>query len=74
MSVENLRATTVEVADASGYRREPLLDFFMTRYKQAYANEIAAFVHAVESGSADEAVWRGRAQGPPDGGCGGCVA
>jgi myo-inositol 2-dehydrogenase/D-chiro-inositol 1-dehydrogenase len=47
---ENVRATTVEVADAGGYRREPLLDFFMTRYTEAYANEIAAFIQAIESG------------------------
>lgn len=46
VTAENVRATTVEVANASGYRREPLLDFFMTRYTQAYANEIAAFVAA----------------------------
>jgi myo-inositol 2-dehydrogenase / D-chiro-inositol 1-dehydrogenase len=47
LSAENIRATTVEFANADGYRREPLLDFFMTRYTQAYANEIAAFVAAV---------------------------
>ncbi|WP_181703773.1 inositol 2-dehydrogenase [Chthonobacter albigriseus] len=47
VSAENLRATTVEVADADGYRRDPLLDFFMTRYTQAYANEIAAFLKGV---------------------------
>jgi myo-inositol 2-dehydrogenase/D-chiro-inositol 1-dehydrogenase len=47
---ENVRATTVEVANAEGYRREPLLDFFMTRYTQAYANEIAAFIKALEAG------------------------
>ena len=50
VSAENVRETTVEVADASGYRRDPLLNFFMTRYTQAYANEIAAFIAAVEAG------------------------
>jgi myo-inositol 2-dehydrogenase/D-chiro-inositol 1-dehydrogenase len=50
VSAENVRATTVEVADADGYRRDPLLNFFMTRYTQAYANEIAAFIEAVEAG------------------------
>ena len=50
ISAENLRATTVELADAAGYRRDPLLNFFMTRYTQAYANEIAAFVAALEAG------------------------
>ena len=48
VSAENVRATTVEVANSEGYRREPLLDFFMTRYTQAYANEIGAFLKAVE--------------------------
>ena len=52
VSAENVRETTVEVADASGYRRDPLLNFFMTRYTQAYANEIAAFIAAVEAGRA----------------------
>jgi myo-inositol 2-dehydrogenase/D-chiro-inositol 1-dehydrogenase len=50
VSAENLRQTTVEVADATGYRRDPLLNFFMTRYTQAYANEIAAFIAAIEAG------------------------
>jgi myo-inositol 2-dehydrogenase / D-chiro-inositol 1-dehydrogenase len=50
VSAQNLRETTVEVADATGYRRDPLLNFFMTRYTQAYANEIAAFIAAVEAG------------------------
>lgn len=51
VSAENLRATTVEIANGEGYRREPLLNFFMTRYTAAYANEIAAFLKAVESGT-----------------------
>ncbi|MBH0236627.1 inositol 2-dehydrogenase [Methylobrevis albus] len=51
VSAENLRATTVEIATADGYRREPLLDFFMTRYTQAYANEIAAFLAGVAAGT-----------------------
>ena len=50
VSAENLRETTVEVANASGYLRDPLMNFFMTRYTQAYANEIAAFVEAVAAG------------------------
>jgi myo-inositol 2-dehydrogenase/D-chiro-inositol 1-dehydrogenase len=50
VSAENLRATNVEVANGDGYRREPLLNFFMTRYTEAYRNEIAAFIAALESG------------------------
>jgi myo-inositol 2-dehydrogenase/D-chiro-inositol 1-dehydrogenase len=38
---------SIEIAGAGGYTRPPLLDFFMTRYTEAYANEIAAFIAAV---------------------------
>ena len=51
-SAENMRATTVEVANAGGYAREPLLNFFMTRYTDAYRNEISAFIAALTSGIA----------------------
>jgi myo-inositol 2-dehydrogenase / D-chiro-inositol 1-dehydrogenase len=47
VSAENQRAVSIEVATASGYRRPPLLDFFMTRYVDAYANEIAAFIETL---------------------------
>jgi myo-inositol 2-dehydrogenase/D-chiro-inositol 1-dehydrogenase len=50
VSAENLRATSVEVATMDGYRREPLLNFFMTRYTEAYRAEIGAFVAALEAG------------------------
>ncbi|MDF0598522.1 inositol 2-dehydrogenase [Psychromarinibacter halotolerans] len=47
VSAENHREANVEIATADGYLRPPLLNFFMTRYTAAYANEIAAFVDAV---------------------------
>ena len=47
VSAENQRAVSIEVAGANGYTRPPLLDFFMTRYTEAYANEIAAFIDAI---------------------------
>jgi myo-inositol 2-dehydrogenase / D-chiro-inositol 1-dehydrogenase len=47
VAAENQRAVSIEVATASGYRRPPLHDFFMTRYIDAYANEIAAFIDAI---------------------------
>lgn len=47
VSAENQRAVSIELANATGYTRPPLLDFFMTRYTQAYANEIAAFIDAL---------------------------
>jgi myo-inositol 2-dehydrogenase / D-chiro-inositol 1-dehydrogenase len=37
------------VANGTGYTRPPLHDFFMTRYTEAYAAEIAAFIAAVQA-------------------------
>lgn len=50
VSAENTREANIEIANAKGFTRPPLLNFFMTRYTQAYANEIAAFIRAVTSG------------------------
>ncbi len=52
IGAENIRETTVELANADGYRRDPLQNFFMTRYTEAYRAEIAAFVAALQSGAA----------------------
>lgn len=46
VSAENQRPVSIEVATAKGYTRPPLHDFFMTRYIDAYAAEIAAFIQA----------------------------
>lgn len=51
VSAENQRPVSIEVANGSGYTRPPLYDFFMTRYTQAYANEIATFISAIEKGT-----------------------
>ena len=48
---ENHREANIEIATAEGYRRPPLLNFFMTRYVEAYANEIAAFAQALADGT-----------------------
>lgn len=48
VSAENQRAVSIEIANGQGYTRPPLHDFFMTRYTEAYANEIAAFISAIE--------------------------
>ena len=50
VAAENQRQVSIEVATGAGYTRPPLHDFFMTRYTEAYANEIATFVEAVEKG------------------------
>ena len=48
---ENQRPVSIEIASAAGYTRPPLHDFFMTRYTEAYANEISSFIDTVESKS-----------------------
>lgn len=50
VAVENQRPVSIELASASGYLRPPLHDFFMTRYTEAYAAEIAAFIGVVRDG------------------------
>ena len=52
VSAENQRPVSIEVASKDGYTRPPLHDFFMTRYTDAYAAEIAAFIDAIDSGKA----------------------
>ena len=47
VSAENQRPVSIELANGSGYTRPPLHDFFMTRYAEAYAAEIAAFIAAI---------------------------
>ncbi len=44
VSAENQRAVSIEIATAAGFTRPPLHDFFMTRYIEAYAAEISAFI------------------------------
>ena len=48
---ENQGENRVVIADKSGFRSAPLLNFFMSRYVAAYPNEIAAFIAAVENGT-----------------------
>ncbi|PZN56085.1 MAG: inositol 2-dehydrogenase [Proteobacteria bacterium] len=50
VAAENQRPVSIEVANEKGYTRPPLHDFFMTRYTEAYANEIAAFIAAMSAG------------------------
>lgn len=50
IAAENSRQVNIELANEQGYHRPRLLDFFMTRYTEAYAIEIAAFVDAINNG------------------------
>ena len=52
VSAENQRPVSIEIANADGFTRPPLHDFFMTRYIAAFAAEIAAFIDTVEKGIA----------------------
>ena len=50
LTIDNQRETSLEIATSTGYARAPLLEFFMERYAEAYAIEIAAFVSCVRDG------------------------
>ena len=53
ITAENQRPISIEIASSTGFTRPPLHDFFMTRYLDAYAAEISAFVNALNTGQAD---------------------
>lgn len=50
-AAENHGENRIMLADADGFHTAPLLNFFMTRYIAAYANEIASFIAAVTAGT-----------------------
>lgn len=51
VAAENVHQANIVVANEQGYRRPPLVDFFLERYMPAYRAEIAAFVDAVANGA-----------------------
>lgn len=51
VSAKNQRPVSIEIANADGFTRPPLHDFFMTRYIDAYANEISCFISALSDGN-----------------------
>ena len=52
LRADNVTLTTVELADKSGFRRDPAEPFFMERYRAAYQAELAAFVDSLSSEAA----------------------
>ena len=48
----NIHETTVETATKAGFTTDPVLNFFLERYSQAYRDELAAFIDAIETGKA----------------------
>ncbi|MGE0007829.1 MAG: inositol 2-dehydrogenase [Parvibaculaceae bacterium] len=53
LAARNVHNTTVELHDAQGTQADPIQNFFLERYAQAYANELDAFISAVEKGDRD---------------------
>jgi myo-inositol 2-dehydrogenase/D-chiro-inositol 1-dehydrogenase len=51
----NIHLSTLERADASGFTADVIQNFFIDRYKAAYATEIAAFLAAMETGKSPSA-------------------
>ncbi len=50
LRAQNLYESAVEVADASGFRSAPVLNFFLERYTPAYRRELDQFLDCVASG------------------------
>lgn len=48
----NVPRTTVEVATGAGFLADPIQDFFLERYAEAYRLEMAAFLDAIAAGKA----------------------
>ena len=49
---QNVPMTTVETANAEGFRADPVLPFFLERYAAAYRAELSAFFDCIETGVA----------------------
>ena len=47
---DNMYETTVELANADGYGRDKIQNFFLERYALAYQKELDAFIAAASSG------------------------
>lgn len=48
----NIHKSTVEMATGAGFLADPVQDFFLERYAEAYRAELAHFVDCVETGKA----------------------
>lgn len=51
LSARNIQNSSVELWNASGLVGDPVQNFFIERYAQAYANEINTFIAAVDTGN-----------------------
>jgi myo-inositol 2-dehydrogenase/D-chiro-inositol 1-dehydrogenase len=53
LAARNVHNTTVELHNSEGTLADPIQNFFLERYAQAYANELDTFIAAVEAGKRD---------------------
>ncbi len=51
LSARNIQNSSVELWNANGIAGDPVQNFFIERYAQAYANEINTFIDAVDAGN-----------------------
>lgn len=51
LSMKNMPLNLIETADGNGFTTAPAQPFFLQRYGEAYANEMAYFVSALEQGT-----------------------
>ncbi|MEF2072200.1 inositol 2-dehydrogenase [Consotaella aegiceratis] len=52
LKADNLYETTVVLANGSGFAADPVQNFFLERYAEAYRREIEHFISAIENGKA----------------------
>lgn len=53
LSVDNVRPTALRISTGEySDAQDPYLDFFLTRYAEAYSNELTAFIEAATKGAA----------------------
>jgi myo-inositol 2-dehydrogenase / D-chiro-inositol 1-dehydrogenase len=50
LTAANVHNTTVQLHTGAGSQADPVQNFFLERYFQAYTNELNTFINAVESG------------------------
>ncbi|WP_414648390.1 inositol 2-dehydrogenase [Cerasibacillus sp.] len=51
LTCENVRETSVQLHTEQGSQGEPLKNFFLDRYAEAYTAELQAFLHSIETGA-----------------------
>lgn len=55
LQAHNIHKSTVELSTASGCSHEPLMHFYLDRYREAYRSELDHFVHMIQEGGAARA-------------------